>query len=237
MTHTVKHTIGTFLVVNLLNSFFYFLDFLLLTRNFNKLKTIFPRQFIFPGSLPFSRIFNKIIKFQYFPGLENVIFPGFPGAVGTLVVAEEDAMWLGWMEHRHLQPRTTYWSGPPMMSRSQNGLAACWDCYNDMAVSLGHMFLICWIMLLADLKNWSYLQHRLTYVTYLPRVGTAVDTCHLDVPVYSSRNYLNSLEITGKNYYITSCCIGLKSHKINFIDTMEPVFYDHLMNSNDFGRK
>ena len=34
MTHTVKYTTGTFLVVNLLNSFFYFLDFLLLTRNF-----------------------------------------------------------------------------------------------------------------------------------------------------------------------------------------------------------
>ena len=33
MTHTVKYTIGTFLVVNLLNSFFYFLDFLFLTRN------------------------------------------------------------------------------------------------------------------------------------------------------------------------------------------------------------
>ena len=50
------------------------------------LKLFFPRQFIFPGSLPFSRTFNKIIKFQYFSrtGKTVVIFPGFPGSVGTL---------------------------------------------------------------------------------------------------------------------------------------------------------
>ena len=54
----------------------------------NKLKTIFfPRQFIFHH---FSRIFNKIIKFQYFSrtGKTVVIFPGFPGAVGTLLYAK-----------------------------------------------------------------------------------------------------------------------------------------------------
>ena len=48
----------------------------------NQLNTIlFPREFIFPGSLPF---FQE--KFQYFSrtGKTVVIFPGFPGAVGTL---------------------------------------------------------------------------------------------------------------------------------------------------------
>ena len=52
------------------------------------LKLFFPRQFIFQVHSHFSRIFNKIIKFQYFSrtGKTVVIFPGFPGAVGILGV-------------------------------------------------------------------------------------------------------------------------------------------------------
>ena len=53
----------------------------------NQLKTIlFPDNSFFQVHSHFSRIFNKIIKFQYFSrtGKTVVIFPGFPGAVGTL---------------------------------------------------------------------------------------------------------------------------------------------------------
>ena len=52
----------------------------------NQLKTIFSQTIHFSGSLPFSRIFNKIQKFRYFcrTGKTIVIFPDFPGAVGTL---------------------------------------------------------------------------------------------------------------------------------------------------------
>ena len=52
------------------------------------LKTIFfPDNSFFQVHSHFSRIFNKIIKFQYFSrtGKTVVIFPGFPGAVGTLI--------------------------------------------------------------------------------------------------------------------------------------------------------
>ena len=55
----------------------------------NQLKTIsFPDNSFFQVHSHFSRIFNKIIKFQYFSrtGKTVVIFPGFPGAVGTLKI-------------------------------------------------------------------------------------------------------------------------------------------------------
>ena len=53
----------------------------------NQLKTIFfPDNSFFQVHSHFSRILNKIIKFQYFSrtGKTVVIFPGFPGAVGAL---------------------------------------------------------------------------------------------------------------------------------------------------------
>ena len=56
----------------------------------NQLETIFfPEKSFFQVHSHFSRIFNKIIKFQYFSrtGKTVVIFPGFPGAVGTLFLA------------------------------------------------------------------------------------------------------------------------------------------------------
>ena len=50
------------------------------------LKSFFPDNSFFQIHSHFSRIFNKIIKFQCFSrtGKTVVIFPGFPGAVGTL---------------------------------------------------------------------------------------------------------------------------------------------------------
>ena len=53
----------------------------------NQLKTFyFPDNSFFQVQSHFSRIFNKIIKFQYFSktGKTVVISPGFLGAVGTL---------------------------------------------------------------------------------------------------------------------------------------------------------
>ena len=55
----------------------------------NQLKTIFfPDNSFFQVHSHFPRIFNKIIKFQYFSrtGKTVVIFPGFPGGVGTLIL-------------------------------------------------------------------------------------------------------------------------------------------------------
>ena len=55
----------------------------------NQLKTFFfPDNSFFQVHSHFSRIFNKIIKFQYFSrtGKTVVIFPGFSGAVVTLSV-------------------------------------------------------------------------------------------------------------------------------------------------------
>ena len=48
--------------------------------------TFFPDNSFFHIHSHFSGIFNKIIKFQYFSrtGKTVVIFPDFPGAVGTL---------------------------------------------------------------------------------------------------------------------------------------------------------
>ena len=57
----------------------------------NQLKTIFfPDNSFFQVHSHFSRTFNKTIKFQYFSrtGKTVVIFPGFPGAVGTLLWAK-----------------------------------------------------------------------------------------------------------------------------------------------------
>ena len=59
----------------------------------NQLKTIFfPDNSFFQVHSHFSRIFNKIIKIQYFSrtGKTVVIFPGFPGAVGTLKIGPWD---------------------------------------------------------------------------------------------------------------------------------------------------
>ena len=50
------------------------------------LKLFFPQRIHFSRFTPIFQDFNKIIKFQYFSrtGKTVVIFPGFPGAVGTL---------------------------------------------------------------------------------------------------------------------------------------------------------
>ena len=63
----------------------------------NQLETIFfPDNSFFQVHSHFSRIFNKIIKFQYFSrtGKTVVIFPGFPGAVGTLAQVHMDLFFL-----------------------------------------------------------------------------------------------------------------------------------------------
>ena len=71
----------------------------------NQLKTIFsPDNSFFQVHSHFSRIFNKIIKFQYFSrtGKTVVIFPGFPGAVGTLFTAYKKTV------HNNQRIQTTF---------------------------------------------------------------------------------------------------------------------------------
>ena len=46
--------------------------------------------------------------------------------------------------------------------------------------------------------------------SYFSCVSTAIQTTDSYVVMYSSRYYLNSFEITGQNYYITTSCICLQ---------------------------
>lgn len=40
-------------------------------------------------------------------------------------------------------------------------------------------------------------------------IGTAIQAADSYIVMYSSRNYLNSFKIAGKNYYIAACCVRL----------------------------
>lgn len=46
--------------------------------------------------------------------------------------------------------------------------------------------------------------------SYFSCVSTAIQTTDSYIIMYSSRYYLNSFEITGQNYYITTSCICLQ---------------------------
>lgn len=72
--------------------------------------------------------------------------------------------------------------------------------------------------------------------SYFSCVCTAVQATNSYVVMYSSWYYLNSFKITGKNYYVTTCCICLQYMNI-FYNTMllrRVLKYSIVMNSNDY---
>ena len=118
----------------------------------NQLKTIFfPDNSFFQVHSHFSRIFKKIIKFQYFSrtGKTVVIFPGFSGAVGTLSL--EDVSYAKNMEDHHQSlvlirsfqlSRGTHWQD--IFYWKKMGLShSCWCILKVLSSEETSQFYIC----------------------------------------------------------------------------------------------
>jgi hypothetical protein len=49
--------------------------------------------------------------------------------------------------------------------------------------------------------------------SYFPSIGTAVQAANSYIVVHCSRDYLDPLKVTGKDYYVTSSCVSLGRKK------------------------
>lgn len=59
--------------------------------------------------------------------------------------------------------------------------------------------------------------------SYFTSISTAVQTTNPYVIVDCSRNYLYPFKITGKDYYVTSRCIGGKGYPLDGADSVAAV--------------